>query len=112
MIMQGTVKVWMQDRGFGFITDDGGTDVFVHVKSLPNGMQTLDPDARVQFDVKETARGRQAVNIILTGDGSSSLDVLTKAQFTRELLEVLPSLRDGYLQKMLEWGKSHGWVSG
>jgi cold shock protein len=111
---QGTVKTWMQDRGFGFITDDDGTDVFVHVKSLPNSLQALDPLMRVQFDTKKTARGLQAVNIVLVEDGSDAVDLsgaIPEAQFLREVLEMLPSLREAYQQKILDWGKSHGWVS-
>lgn len=108
----GTVKVWMEDRGFGFITDDDGTDVFVHVKSLPNGMHGLDPKVRVKFDTKQTARGTQAINISLIGedDDFSEPHVLPEAQFLAELARVLPNLRPAYKQQFLDWGKDHGWV--
>eukprot|EP00933_Yihiella_yeosuensis_P035264 TRINITY_DN28785_c0_g1_i1.p1 TRINITY_DN28785_c0_g1~~TRINITY_DN28785_c0_g1_i1.p1 ORF type:complete len:264 (+),score=68.19 TRINITY_DN28785_c0_g1_i1:77-868(+) len=50
-LMQGTVKCWFEDRGFGFITPDGGTDdVFVHKKVLQDG-QSLLKDSQVFFDL-------------------------------------------------------------
>jgi cold shock CspA family protein len=109
----GTVKVWMEDRGFGFITEDDGTDVFVHVKSLPNSLQTLTPKARVRFDKKQTARGAQAINVVLAGDDDdlSEPHVLPEALFLSELKRVLPNLREEYTQQFLDWGRDHGWVS-
>jgi cold shock protein len=110
----GTVKVWKSDQGYGFITEDDGADVFVHVKSLSGNLQKLDAGERVQFDKKQTSRGLQAVNVVIITDEASAVsasDVLSPNQFMREALEILPNLRPGYRDKMLEWGKGHGWVS-
>jgi cold shock CspA family protein len=103
----------MEDRGFGFITDDDGPDVFVHVKSLPDSLNGLTPKARVRFDKKETARGIQAINVSLVGGNDDDLSephVLPEAQFLGELKKVLPNLREIYIQALLDWGKDHGWV--
>jgi len=47
--MQGTVKKWIDERGFGFIAGDGGNDVFVHVSAL-GGLERLDVGDTVEFD--------------------------------------------------------------
>ncbi len=110
---QGKVKAWMADRGFGFITDEEGEDVFVHAKSLPPHLKALEPGQRVQFEVKHTARGIQAVSVVaLPGeeDGGPP-DAIPESQFLGEIKGMLPNLREAYLQKILEWGRRHGWVS-
>jgi CspA family cold shock protein len=49
--MQGRVKYWNGDRGFGFITrDDEHRDIFVHVRDLPEGMEELAVGTLVSFD--------------------------------------------------------------
>ena len=50
---QGTVKMWREDKGFGFITpDDGGDDVFIHKKKC-NGAESLNAGDKVSFDMGE-----------------------------------------------------------
>jgi len=63
--MRNTGKVkWFNDtKGFGFITDDEGDDVFVHHASIiAHGFQTLRSGDRVVFEISNL-RGRQAVNV-------------------------------------------------
>ncbi len=60
----GAVKFFNQVKGFGFIKpDNGGSDLFVHVTALGNGIQTLANDQRVIFDVEDGRRGPQAINV-------------------------------------------------
>lgn len=62
----GTVKFFNTDKGFGFIAPEGGgADSFVHITAVQAaGMQTLDKDQRVSFDVETDRRGKQsAVNL-------------------------------------------------
>ncbi|MFM6949862.1 MAG: cold-shock protein [Novosphingobium sp.] len=62
----GTVKFFNPDKGFGFIAPDGGgTDSFVHITAVQAaGMQTLDKDQRVKFELETDQRGRtSAVNL-------------------------------------------------
>lgn len=109
---QGKVKTWMADRGFGFITGEDGEDVFAHVKSLPAHVKFLEQGALVRYDVKNTARGVQAVNVALLADGEPTFpDVLPESQFVRELRKVLPQFREEGIQSVLEWAREHGWVS-
>jgi CspA family cold shock protein len=61
----GTVKWFNQDKGFGFITPDGGgPDVFAHYSAITaSGFRNLDENQRVEFDVTQGAKGPQAANI-------------------------------------------------
>jgi cold shock protein len=58
----GTVKWFNADKGFGFITvDGGGKDVFVHHTAIQaDGFRELRDDQRVEFDVVQGAKGPQA----------------------------------------------------
>lgn len=61
----GTVKFFNQEKGFGFITPDGGgKDVFVHISAVAGG-QINDGD-KVQFEVGEGKKGPCAVNVSRT----------------------------------------------
>ena len=56
----------MQQKGFGFISDDQGNDVFVHYSGLAmDGFKSIDEGQAVTFDVTKGARGMQAVNVNL-----------------------------------------------
>lgn len=63
--MQGKVKMFNQEKGFGFITLEDGKDVFFHYSQLMmEGFKTIDNGAEVEFDIVETERGPQAHNIV------------------------------------------------
>lgn len=62
--MQGKVKMFNPEKGFGFITIEDGSDVFFHYSQLMmEGFKTIEADAEVEFDAIETDRGLQAQNI-------------------------------------------------
>ncbi|HEY5562181.1 MAG TPA: cold-shock protein [Clostridiaceae bacterium] len=62
--MVGTVKWFNSQKGFGFITTEEGTDVFVHFSGISaNGYKTLDEGEKVQFDLSTGERGDQAINV-------------------------------------------------
>ena len=62
--MQGKVKWFNRKKGFGFITTDEGTDIFVHYKDIVGeGYKCLDKGATVSFEVYEGEKGPQAANV-------------------------------------------------
>ena len=61
----GTVKWFNSEKGFGFITQDGGPDVFVHFSAISSdGYRELKENQRVEFDVKSGDKGPQAENVV------------------------------------------------
>ena len=62
--MKGTVKWFNNQKGYGFISDEQGNDVFVHYSGLNmDGFKSLDEGAAVDFDVVNGAKGPQATNL-------------------------------------------------
>jgi len=62
--MQGKVKWFNAEKGYGFIEGEDGKDVFVHFSAiLTEGFKTLDEGQTVSFDVVDGARGPQAANV-------------------------------------------------
>ena len=62
--MKGTVKWFNNQKGYGFISDESGKDVFVHYSGLNmEGFKSLEEGAQVEFDVTEGAKGPQATNV-------------------------------------------------
>jgi CspA family cold shock protein len=59
----GKVKWFDSEKGFGFLSQDGGGDVFVHASALPEGVATLRPGARVEFGIVQGRRGEQALSV-------------------------------------------------
>jgi len=60
----GTVKWFNDAKGFGFITTEGGEDVFVHSSAIQSrGFRSLSEGAQVEFDVIEGSKGLQAANV-------------------------------------------------
>ncbi|MBP2475018.1 CspA family cold shock protein [Crossiella equi] len=61
----GRVKWYDAEKGFGFVTQDGGEDVYVRAAALPAGVSALKPGMRVEFGVADGRRGPQALSVRL-----------------------------------------------
>ena len=62
---KGTVKWFNNQKGYGFISDEEGNDVFVHYTGLNmEGFKTVEEGQAVEFDVINGAKGPQAVNVV------------------------------------------------
>lgn len=63
---QGTVKWFNASKGFGFISVEGGDDVFVHFSAIQiDGYKTLEEGQQVTFDIVDGSRGPQAANVTI-----------------------------------------------
>ncbi len=61
---QGTVKWFSNQKGYGFITQDDGKDIFVHYSAIKEeGYKTLEEGQRVQFEITQGPKGEQAINV-------------------------------------------------
>ena len=57
----GTVKWFNSEKGFGFITQEGGPDLFVHYSEIQsNGYRSLNEGDKVEFDITDGKKGKQA----------------------------------------------------
>jgi CspA family cold shock protein len=63
-VATGTVKWFNPDKGYGFITQDDGPDVFVHFSAIQGeGYRNLEENQKVEFDVTQGQKGPQAANV-------------------------------------------------
>ncbi|MDZ7722353.1 MAG: cold-shock protein [candidate division KSB1 bacterium] len=63
-MQKGTVKWFNGSKGYGFITTDEGTDIFVHYNAINgDGYKTLDEGETVEFEVEDSPKGQKATNV-------------------------------------------------
>ncbi|MFC1709325.1 cold-shock protein [Candidatus Omnitrophota bacterium] len=62
---KGTVKWFNNSKGYGFITPESGSDVFVHHSAIQSdGFKSLDEGQVVEFEIQQGPKGEQAVNVV------------------------------------------------
>ncbi|MFD9698168.1 cold-shock protein [Lentzea sp. NPDC059081] len=142
VVITGRIVRFDEQRGFGFITpeDESGhqEDVFLHVNGLLDRSKNLSTGTRVAFEMMQGQRGPKAYNVNVLDENEAPpatvpsrqphhvpalpetdmCDVLTRAELTSELTEVLvaqvPSLNGAQIQEIraafLVLAKSHDWV--
>ncbi len=96
----GKVKWFDADKGFGFLADDEGGEVFVHASALPSGAETLKPGSRVEFGVAEGKRGLQALSVRLLDPLPSVAKAVRKPAedmtvIVEDLIKLLDSVSNG-----------------
>ena len=63
-MIKGTVKWFNEKKGFGFLSQEDGDDVFVHYSSIQSsGFKNLTEGQSVEFEIQEGTKGLQAVNV-------------------------------------------------
>ena len=63
-MVQGTVKWFNESKGFGFLSQEGGPDVFVHHSEIKaDGYRTLNEGDKVQFEITQSPKGPRAANV-------------------------------------------------
>ena len=74
----GRVKWYNADKGFGFLAQDGGEDVYVRKAALPAGVAGLKPGQRVEFGMAEGRRGPQALSVRLVDSPPSVVEAVRR----------------------------------
>lgn len=97
----GKVRFYDADKGFGFLTKDGGGDVYVRSSALPEGVTALKAGQRVEFGVIEGRRGEQALSLHLLEKPISVSKAARKkpedmAIIVEDLIKMLDHLANSY----------------
>ncbi|WP_019874888.1 cold shock domain-containing protein [Sporichthya polymorpha] len=97
----GKVKWFDNEKGFGFLAQDSGPDVFVHKDALPAGVATLKPGTRVEFGIAQGRRGDQALSVRLLDPLPSVAKAMRKdpdeiAILLEDLIKLLDSVSNSY----------------
>ncbi|MFD1714534.1 cold-shock protein [Amnibacterium flavum] len=92
----GKVKFFDEEKGFGFISGDDGSEVFLHVSALPSGVTSVKPGTKLEFGVADGKRGLQALSArILQAPPSLSKAARKPADDMAIIVEDLVKLLDG-----------------
>jgi CspA family cold shock protein len=101
----GKVKWYDVDKGFGFVTQDGGQDVYVRKAALPAGVTGLKPGQRVEFGMAEGRRGPQALSVRLIDPLPSVAEARRRpAEELHGMVEDMIKLLEGSIQPELRRG--------
>lgn len=75
-MFKGKVKWFDSAKGYGFLTMEEGTDIFVHYSGInKNGFKSLEEGRNVEFDVVDVERGKQAVNVTVIEENAETKQV-------------------------------------
>ncbi|GAB3622920.1 cold shock domain-containing protein [Mariniluteicoccus endophyticus] len=97
----GKVRFYDAEKGFGFLTKEGGGDVYVRANALPAGVTSLKPGQKVEFGVVEGRKGEQALSVALLEAPPSLSKAARKkpeqmAVIVEDLIKMLDGIGNGY----------------
>lgn len=95
----GKVKFFDDEKGFGFIASDDGSEVFLHASALPDGTETIRPGSRVEFGIIDGRKGAQALSVRI-------LEVPTLTQVNRKPAEDLAIITEDLIGLLDQMGAS------
>lgn len=102
----GKVKWYDADKGFGFVTQESGADVYVRKAALPQGVEALKAGQRLEFGVADGRRGPQALSVRLLDPPPSVAEARRRpAEELQVLLEDMIKLLEMKVQPELRRGK-------
>jgi len=105
-VPSGKVKWYDAEKGFGFVTQDGGEDVYVRASALPQGTTALKAGQRVEFGVAEGRRGPQALSVRLIDPPPSVAEAKRRpAEELHGLIEDMIKLLEVKVQPDLQRGR-------
>jgi CspA family cold shock protein len=100
------VKWFDVDKGYGFLSQDGGPEVYVHADALPDGVaKSLKPGTRVEFGIAQGRRGDQALQVKVLESSPSVARNQRAAQrrkpeemvlIVENVIKLLEDIREGY----------------
>lgn len=101
----GKVKWYDAEKGFGFLSQEGGPDVYVHADALPTGVTSLKNGTRVEFGIAQGRRGDQALQVRVLDAPTSVSRNQSRAQrkkpeemvtIVEDLIRLLDAMGEGY----------------
>ncbi|WP_209648082.1 cold-shock protein [Kibdelosporangium banguiense] len=102
----GRVKWYDSEKGFGFVTQDGGEDVYVRASALPPGVQGLKAGQRIEFGVADGRRGPQALSVRLVDPVPSVAEAHRRpAEELHGLVEDMIKMLEAKIQPDLRRGR-------
>ncbi len=105
-VPSGRVKWYDAEKGFGFLAQDDGEDVYVRKNALPSGVEALKPGQRVEFGMAEGRRGPQALQVKLVDTPPSAVEGARRpAEDLHSLIEDMIQLLETKVQPDLRRGR-------
>jgi cold shock protein len=102
----GRVKWYDSEKGFGFVTQEGGEDVYVRASALPPGVTGLKAGQRIEFGVADGRRGPQALSVRLIDPMPSVVEARRRpAEELHGLVEDMIKLLEAKVQPDLRRGR-------
>lgn len=106
VVPSGKVKWYDAEKGFGFVTQDGGEDVYVRASALPHGTTALKAGQRVEFGVAEGRRGPQALSVRLLDPPPSVVEAQRRpAEELHGVIEDMIKMLEAKVQPDLRRGR-------